>query len=371
MGRPDARRARRARQGISVALAAALAAAATEARAGEGAWGVDLDWAAPDACADGGRVLAEIEQRLGRPAAAHGGPRLRARAEVSQNARGSWDLHLTTTLGEATSSRDLHGETCAELASAAALIIALALDPEAAARAPMGSAPGTGPEADTDAGALPDAGPGALPDEAAEPDAGAAGTPPAASSPTPPDAGRPAAVGAPHGAPLDLRGTLRAFGVLDASALPAVAPGAGVAAGALLGAVRAEASGTYFGTQKALVPATSMGGDVWLASGGLRLCYASRHKDLEVGPCAGLEAGVMSATGFGVTSPGSNRALWLAPQLGALATYALSDRVRVPLAVDVLFPVVRDEFVLVGIGSVHRIPAVTVRAALGVEVRLP
>ncbi|WP_438019786.1 hypothetical protein WMF18_12285 [Sorangium sp. So ce315] len=372
MGRPVARRAR---QGISAALAAALAAAATEARAEEGAWGVDLDWAAPDACADGGRVLAEIEQRLGRPAAAQGGPRLRARAEVSQNARGSWDLRLTTTLGEATSSRDLHGETCAELASAAALIIALALDPEAAARAPMGAAPGAGPGADAGAGALPDAGPGAgpgpLPDEPAEPDARAAGAPPAASSPPPPDAGRPAGAGPPHEARLDLRGTLRAFGVLDASALPAVAPGAGLAAGALLGAVRAEVSGAYFGAQKGLVPATSMGGDVWLASGALHLCYASRHKDLEIGPCAGLEAGVMSATGFGVTSPGSNRALWLAPQLGALATYALSDQVRVPLAVEVLFPVVRDEFVLVGIGSVHRIPAVTARAALGVELRFP
>ncbi|WP_437784388.1 hypothetical protein [Sorangium sp. So ce1097] len=371
--RPAARRARRARQGLSVALAAALAAAATEARAEEGAWGVDLDWAAPDACADGGRVLAEIEQRLGRPAAAQGGPRLGARAEVSQNARGSWDLRLTTTLGEATSSRDLHGETCAELASAAALIIALALDPEAAARAPMGAAPGAGPGADAGAGALPDAGPGA-PDGAAAPDARAAGAPPAASSPPPPDAGRPAApagVGAPREARLALRGALRAFGVLDASALPAVAPGAGLAAGALLGAVRAEVSGAYFGAQKALVPATPMGGDVWLASGALRLCYASRHKDLEIGPCAGLEAGVMSATGFGVTSPGSNRALWLAPQLGALATYALSDKLRVPLAVEVLFPVVRDEFVLVGIGSVHRIPAVTVRAALGVELRLP
>ncbi|WP_438010008.1 hypothetical protein WME89_15935 [Sorangium sp. So ce321] len=366
--------ARRAHRGISLALAAAaLAAPVAEARAGEGAWGVDLDWIAPGACADREPVLAEIEQRLGRPAAAHGGARLKARAEASQNERGSWDLHLTTTLGEATRSRDLHGETCAELASAAALIIALAIDPEAVARGPASAEPG--------AGAAPGAGEGAEPDQTGAPDAvPAADALPEATSPPAPDPGAPAASApvearpspgvAPSPGPR-LRGALRALGVLDTSALPAVAPGAGIAAGALIGPVRVELSIAYFGAQQALIEATTMGGDVWLIAGGLRVCYATRHHAFELGPCAGIEGGVMSAAGFGVAAPGSNRALWLAPQLGALATYALSDGVRIPLAVDALLPLVRDDFVLVGIGSVHRIPAATLRASLGVEVRFP
>ncbi|WP_437596080.1 hypothetical protein [Sorangium sp. So ce590] len=132
------------------ALAAlALAATAAEARASaaEGAanaGGVELDWIAPGECADRGRVLAEIEQRLGRSSEANGEPPLKARAVVSRNERGSWDLRLTTALGETTRSRELHGETCAELADAAALIIALAIDPDAASRGTPTAEPDTG-----------------------------------------------------------------------------------------------------------------------------------------------------------------------------------------------------------------------------------
>ncbi|WP_437676370.1 hypothetical protein [Sorangium sp. So ce131] len=388
----------RRNRALSLALASLALAPMAEARAGEGAPGVDLDWIAPGGCSDRGRVLAEIEQRLGRSVAEGGGaPRLRARAEVSRNERGSWDLHLTTTLGETTRSRELHGESCAELADAAALIIAFALDPDAAARDPaaldpaltVGAEPGAGSGAEPGAGsgaepgaglgaepgagsgAEPGAGSGGAPDTAAEPDARTAADQPVVAPP--PEGGEPPAASqiearpSPH---LELRGALRASGVLDASSLPAVAPGVGISASALIGSVRAEVSGLYLGAQQALI-APTLGGDVWLLAGGLRLCSALHRKAFELGPCAGLEAGAMGATGFGVASPGSNRALWIAPQLGALATYALSDQIRAHLSVDALFPVTRGRFVLVGIGPVHRIPAATARASLGVEVQFP
>ncbi|WP_437991013.1 hypothetical protein [Sorangium sp. So ce145] len=359
------------------ALAAlALAATAAEARASaaEGAAnadGVALDWVAPGECADRGRVLAEIEQRLGRPAGASGEPPLKARAVVSRNVRGSWDLRLTMTLGETARSRELHGETCAELADAAALIIALAIDPDAASR---GAA-----QADPDAGAAPDAaagaeqGAGAEPEADAAPDARTAAEAPPAASP-PPDASAPAAPerrAARPSRPLELRATLRASGVIDSASLPAVAPGASLAAGVLLEAFRAELSGTTFGAQRAVVAGTTMGGTVHLTTGGLRLCYAGRYRAFELGPCAGIEVGVMSAASFGAASPGSNRALWVAPYAGALAIFALSDRIRVPLVLDVHVPVRRDQFVLVGIGAVHRSAAAALRASLGVEVRFP
>ncbi|WP_437643382.1 hypothetical protein [Sorangium sp. So ce362] len=352
---------------------AALAAVAGDARAdtAASARGVELDWIAPGECADRGRVLAEIAQRLGRPSEENGEPTLKARAVVSRNERGPWDLRLTMTLGETTRSRELHSETCAELADAAALIIALAIDPDAANR----GIPKAAPDTDAGPGAISgaDPGAGAAPEVDAAPDAPtAAEAPPAA--PPPAGASAPAAPAqraARPSRPLELRGTLRASGVLDTSALPAVAPGASISAGVLIGAVRAEVSGTYFGAQQALVARTTMGGDVHLATGGLRLCYATRYHAFELGPCAGIEVGVMGAASFGAASPGSNRALWIAPHPGAIATFALSDRIRIPLAIDVPFPVTRDRFVLVGIGAVHRSAAATLRASLGVEVRFP
>ncbi|XXX79849.1 hypothetical protein WMF30_13850 [Sorangium sp. So ce134] len=364
---------------LALAMLAALAAMAGDARAdtAASASGVELDWIAPGECADRGRVLAEIEQRLGRPSEQDGEPLLKARAVVSRNGRGSWDLRLTTTLGETTRSRELHGETCAELADAAALIIALAIDPDAANRGPLEAAPGAGAgpgaisSAEPGAGVAPSA--GAAPEVDAAPGAPTAAEPPPAASP-PEGASAPAAPAqraARPSRPLELRGTLRASGVLDTASLPAVAPGAAISAGVLFGAVRAELSGTYFGAQQGFVERTTMGGDVHLITGGLRLCYAMRHRAFELGPCAGVEVGVMSAASIGAASPGSNRALWVAPYPGALASFALSDRIRVPLAIDVPFPVTRDRFVLVGIGAVHRSAAATFRASLGVEVRFP
>ncbi|WP_437895781.1 hypothetical protein [Sorangium sp. So ce124] len=358
---------------LLAAHALAFVAAARDARADTAvnAGGVELDWSAPGECADRGRVLAEIEQRLGRSSAANGEPPLKARAVVSRNERGSWDLRLTTTLGETTRSRELHGETCAELADAAALIIALAIDPDAASRgtptaAPdTAAAPGDSSGADPDAGADPGA--GVAPEVDASPDAPTAAEAPAASPPP----GASAAPAQRPSRPLELRGALRVSGVLDTASLPAVAPGAGIAAGVLIGAVRVELSGTYFGAQQAFVERPTMGGDVQLTTGGLRLCYAMRYRSIELGPCAGIEVGVMSAASFGAASPGSNRALWVAPHPGALATFTLSDRLRVPLTIDVPFPVTRDRFVLVGIGAVHRSAAATLRASLGVEVRFP
>ncbi|WP_437546157.1 hypothetical protein WME97_41515 [Sorangium sp. So ce367] len=353
---------------------AALAAVAGDARAdtAASAGGVELDWIAPGECADRGRVLAEIEQRLGRSSEANGEPPLKARAVVSRNGRGSWDLRLSTTLGETTRSRELHGETCAELADAAALIIALAIDPDAASRGTPTAEPNTGAApgdiSGADPGADGDPGAGASAAADASPDAPTAAEAPPAASPSP---GASAAPAQGPSRPLELRGTLRASGVLDTASLPAVAPGAGIAAGMLIGAVRVELSGTYFGAQQAFVERTTMGGDVQLTTGGLRVCYAMRYRSIELGPCAGVEVGVMSADSFGAASPGSNRALWVAPHPGALATFTLSDRLRVPLTIDVPFPVTRDRFVLVGIGAVHRSAAATLRASLGVEVRFP
>jgi hypothetical protein len=87
-------------------------------------------------------VRAEIERALGGPPDPATRRYLRAEAHVKQVGAG-FHLHLVTDLGGAVGERDLDGPTCAAVARAAAVIVALTFDPEAVARraSAAGSAP--------------------------------------------------------------------------------------------------------------------------------------------------------------------------------------------------------------------------------------
>ncbi|MGC4094790.1 MAG: hypothetical protein QM756_44110 [Polyangiaceae bacterium] len=98
----------------------------------------ELDWRAPAACEERERTLETVERLLG------ASPRERAEtlwasAIVTRTASGDWHLTLDVSHGGERLSRQLSGRSCAELSDAAALILALVLDPELLAR----SAPAT------------------------------------------------------------------------------------------------------------------------------------------------------------------------------------------------------------------------------------
>lgn len=118
---------------VSAPLAAVLAAG--RARAGEP---LSLAWAAPAGCPSRDDVLAETRRLLG--GKIEGGAPLSARAEIVLVAPSDYRLRLGLDRTPGERPREVHAPTCAELGDAAALILALSIDPSAVAGASPGGA---------------------------------------------------------------------------------------------------------------------------------------------------------------------------------------------------------------------------------------
>ena len=131
-----------------------------------------------------------------------------------------------------------------------------------------------------------------------------------------------------------------------------------------------DLSASYWPHRTATLAARpTTGGELRLVAGDARACYAFPIQRLELGPCAGLELGRMSADGFGVRHPGSGSALWIAPLIGATAALSLLPRLALRLDLAALAPVERPPFVLESVGDVFGASRVVGRASLGVEGR--
>lgn len=88
---------------------------------------LELEWWAPEECPTRTHVLGEIARmappRIGRD--------VHARIAVGRGASGDYHAEVSLRVGSAFDQRDVQGATCAEIADASALLIALALAPPA------------------------------------------------------------------------------------------------------------------------------------------------------------------------------------------------------------------------------------------------
>jgi hypothetical protein len=116
-----------AAQVLAVALLATGSAAAQTPSAG-----LVLRWRAPRGCPSEGEVIAAVTRLLGRPVE-DPSPRRVAVARIRRARRG-WSLRITVSTGATRRHRALAGDTCDEVSEAAALVLALAIDPDVAAR---------------------------------------------------------------------------------------------------------------------------------------------------------------------------------------------------------------------------------------------
>ena len=341
---------------------AALLAAGSALPAGEPGDPIALGWTSLPGCPGERQVHAEIERVLGGPPDPASRRYLRAEARVSRAGAG-FHVHIVTDLGGVTGERDIDGPTCAAVANAAALIVALTFDPDALSRRAEGAAPPPAPAAPPAAATPPSAAlepsilPPPLPD-AAVPREAPAWSPPVA----PPSADR-----VRRGRPVFAVG---AVGSASIGALPKVGGGVGGRAGILVDRFRFDVSASYWPEQTATLPSQpTAGGRVSLVAGDASACWAVLRAPVEVLPCLGLELGSMSATGFGVLSNGSGSALWIAPVAEAALALPIGERFAARLDLGVLVPAERPPWGGGGGGAVYTAGPVVGRAALGLEVR--
>jgi hypothetical protein len=328
----------------AAAILAMVAATAGAARADDPP-AAPITWVAPDGeCPAPDAVIAEIEGLLGEVDWS-AWPDLGASIVVSRGVAtagdGGWTVVVRTD--DPAGERELSGATCAEVASAAALVVALTVDPDAigAPEPPPDPTPAPAPR-------VPPSGPRVV----------------SPAQPEPVGATRSAASGA--GVDWSVRGDL----VSDIGGLPGFVPGVGLAVAARIGAYRAELGGMYwFERFEPVDGRDGVGGDLSMWAGVVRGCRAVWTLDL----CAGVEIGRLAGTGVGVDQARTDTGKWVAPVAGLGRRFQGSDLFGVYVGGELGAPLSRARFNVTPMGAtepvlVHQAAVVVGRVFVGVDV---
>jgi hypothetical protein len=289
-----------------------LGAVATIARAAAPA--VDLTWNAPPDCPDREVVVNEISRLLGgtqpdRP--------LPVQAAASQLADGRWSMYLSTPAGE----RSFEGDSCARLADATAVIIALMIVP----------ATDPPPPALTAAAPLP--------------------------SPVAPSSRR-------------FQILIRPEGSVLGGPLPNASPGLGLAAGVRSGRLRLEVNGAWGGpSQQVNLPDGAGAVFSMTVRGGVTGCWTPWSQRVEVDACLGAQTGPLNGHGVGVATPETVQTWWVGLSAGGALAYPLTDWALLRLDISAGYSPNQAKFIIEGVDEVHQVAAWTASAGVGVEAR--
>ena len=161
----------------------------------------------------------------------------------------------------------------------------------------------------------------------------------------------------------------------DVGSLPEADLGLGLAAAVHFGQVRLEAEGTIW-LQSSVEngPLAGSGGDFSLYAGTLRACVDLVHSErgaFDVSPCAGMEAGMVNGSGFGISNRRHDSVFWGAGLLGAAFQYLGLSPMWLGLLVEVGAPVHRAAWQIEQYGEVFQPEAVIGRLSLGARVFFP
>jgi hypothetical protein len=311
------------------------ASAAAQTSAAEPA-AVVLHWSAPAECPTGDQVLDDARTlAVHRDAAAPRSP-VAVDAVVDRLAEGRWSL--TLSIGAA--QQRLEASSCAQLARAGALFVALIMDPSRGD--PPRDAPG---EAAADAG------------------------PPPPSAPAPNAAAtRPAQAVDARAGPREVSVLAAAGMEVDVGTLPRAELLGALEVGIRYRRMEVSLRGTAGPAQdKTLLGAA--GARLRPISATLTPCYAPLVTGvLRLGPCARGEVGWMHAEGLGVAQPRVTDAAWLSLGGELAAWLALGAYVEARLGAGVLVPAVRPNFQLTGVGNVFE-PGVALRGDVAAVLR--
>jgi hypothetical protein len=323
--------------GRRVAVAVALLPAVARATPGQ----FELDWSGPPECSSGEQVRAEVTRILHAPILVREGSQLSVRSTTERRDDGRFHMNLETREGGRVGKRTMDAETCNELASSAAILIAILIDPEVLSREPevdrhaaFVSAPHSVEPWSTDASAKP-------------------------------STERAPTFSAEYGVGVAIGGV--------GGVLPSVAPGLGLHFGIGLPAVRFEIGGLgWLSTRATIDGAGSQGADFRLLSFYAQACAYVPSRAWRVGPCAGGELEVLRGSGFGpAVTPAPNQASFGSVLAGAALRWTGARDLALVLEIDGIFPVARPSFVFSGSDGafVYQPSRVGTRLALAAEYR--
>jgi hypothetical protein len=321
--------------------------------------GLELSWSAPAGCPEKADVLREIERLLGSDRALTEGLPLRALAEVRAEGQ-RFRLELRFPSPESELTRYVESDVCGELQGAAALILALSLDPAnprlAAAELPGSVTPGNPtPAPATSAGETAPATTAPPPAAPAEPAAPVA-PPPAAAAAEAPSRAQPRFV-PPFGG-------IRP--VLDVGTLPSPAFGGKIDFGFRVEPIVLVIEGALFAPQTHTVEGA--GGSFLFGALSVLPCWRPDFGRVFVVPCALAEASFVFASGEGVDQPEQPFTWFPRFGLGAELGYALSSRVALAGGVFGLVAPARPRFVVADGVELFTPSTVAVRVSAGLEI---
>jgi hypothetical protein len=277
-------------------------------------------WAAPEECHAQPQVQAEIARLVGGDIQLHEGGDLEAKATISHGP--FWSADLTTQYAGRTGRRDIEAPSCKSVADAIALIIALLIDPDAAA-------------ANLQA--------------------------PKAEAPSVPEAPKTSKRQVEFLAGVHVQGRL--------GTLPGADIGTGLGIGLAGSRWRTDLRWSY-GLRRDQVASLPSGvsGRFNIATGSVTGCFNLGQTKVGFGPCAAVEVGRVSVNGYGATAGFSKHAPWLALGGGAFLSFAMGQHLRTSMEVDVVAPMYRPDYVFQDVpGTVFNAPAVGGRALADVS----
>lgn len=324
-----------------------------------------VDWTAEPSCPDAEALRVELVRLLHRELRFD--PDAEARvAGIIRGHPGAFVLELSISAGDLHEQRTLEAERCEEFRTAAALVVALALEPWAAG---VGVREVPEPEP-TEAEARDEPGPELDDIETIEAGTDRAGEPATAIGldlPGPPP-------GPPSGPPPGLpRVGLLVQGGLGIAQHATVAGGLGGAIAYLGRGWRVDLTGLHWWPER-IAAGNGVTVRVRLTVGGVRGCWVPSRGRWELPLCGGVEAGAMNARATGPSvAPIASTGLWL----GLLAEAGVAWRATSWLAVratsDLTVAVWRPTFHLAqgsNIVPVFTAPPVGARILAGLELRL-
>jgi hypothetical protein len=285
-----------------------------------------LSWTAPAGCPPEAELRAEIRRLAGPVPPPPEKPE--AHAVVRRGPKESWLLTLTTKAGALGGERKLAASDCGELMRAAALVMALMINPAAGVLLPPPPPPPPPP------------------------------LPPVVVAPPPPPP------------PPPLRFAAGAELAAGSGFLPGpIAPGVALRFAWRTEHLAAELRASFWGSRDTSSPSDpSTGGSFDFVDFGAAGCAGtSTRRRLAAGLCVGAAVDRTHGSGFGVSDPGQAVAWSTGAFLEGNVRVRLTRRNAVRAAAEVSMPFGRPTFALAGIGSVWRPPEFGARGTLGWE----